>query len=681
MNDIKKIRNIGIIAHIDAGKTTTTERMLYYSGTVHKMGTVDEGTTVTDWMEDEQNRGITIVSAAITCSWKDHQINIVDTPGHVDFTAEVERSLRVLDGAIGVFCAVGGVEAQSETVWRQANKYKIPRIAFINKMDRVGANFDNVLQTMKKMLNANPVALTIPWGAENSFCGIVDILAQKAFTYDSELGDVVVEKEIPEDLKEKADSYYDEIIDKLADFDDSIIEKYSEGNLAIEDLKKSIRQATLQGKIVPVFCGAALRNKGIQSVLDAIIDYLPSPQDVPPAVGINPKNNQSIKCSFDDKTLSALAFKTTFDKHGSITYARIYSGVLNAGTQIYNSTRKKVERINRLAYIHGRSLQKCEKANAGDIVGIIGLKYTSTGDTICDKKNPVLLEEIAFPETVISKAIEPKVTADKDRLVEALEILSKDDPTFQHIVDEESGQILISGMGELHLDIIYSRIQKEHKIATSLGKPRVSYRETIKSKAQGEIRLQKQINGKDLFAYLLIQLEPHTGETIKIENHIAPGEIPKIYNAAIEEGLKAALTSGSLAGYPLINLKATILKGEAHPTNSSEMAFTRAAFEAVREAVAEAGEVLLEPIMRFQLQIPIANMGDIINDLNCRRAEILTMEQHGEIQCITGKVPLSEMFGYSNSVRGLTQGRGSYTMEPLEYAPVPKEIQDKIILY
>lgn len=680
IDDINKIRNIGIIAHIDAGKTTTTERILYYTGKEHKIGEVDEGTTIMDWMEEERKRGITITSATTTCPWKDYSINIIDTPGHVDFTAEVERSLRVLDGAIGVFCGVGGVEPQSETVWKQANRYHVPRIAFINKMDRIGANFEGALNAIEKQLAANPVVIVMPWGSEGNLHGVIDIVRMKAVIFDeASLGRTMIDQEIPSEFLPQAKAYRDKLIDALATFDDEIIEKFSEGHLTEADIKKSLRKATLQESITPVLAGASVRNKGVQCLLDAVVDYLPSPKERPPMTGFHPKTEKSVAFHVDDENLCSLAFKTNFDSHGDITYVRIYSGVLEEGMQLYNSVRQKAERVNRLLYFHANHHLKCEKAGPGEIVGVVGLKYTITGDTLCSKSHPVILERMKFPDTVISKAIEPKVTADKDRLLSALNILCKDDPTFRYKNDEESGQIIISGMGELHLDIIHGYIQKQHRIDVNVGKPRVSYRETIHNPAQGDCRFQKQFAGKEHFAYLLVRVEPWKAKNLEIINQLSPGEVPKTFYPAIEEGITSAVTSGDLAGYPVINVRVTILKAESHPINSSEMAFNKAAFDATKNALQKGGSVLLEPVMHFQIQTPINYVGEVINSLNCRRAIVGDMELRNAIQLINGKVPLAEMFGYSNILRNVTQGRGNFNMEPLEYGVVPREIQAKLV--
>jgi len=677
--DIEKIRNIGIIAHIDAGKTTTTERILFYTEKEHKMGDVDDGTTVMDYLEEERNRGITITSAATTCHWKDYTINLIDTPGHVDFTAEVERSLRVLDGAVGIFCGVGGVEAQSETVWKQADRYHVPRIAFINKMDRIGANFDSVLESMKKRLHTKPVVLTMPWGSESHFQGVVDVLKKKAYTFTIESqGKEVIEQEMPENLEKQRKFYYEELINTLADFDDSIIEKFSNETLSLQDLKFSLRKATLAGKITPVLAGSSLKHKGVQLLLDAVVDYLPSPKDIEATPGINLKTNKPVTIPYDDKSLTALAFKTAFDKHGELTYLRIYSGAIQEGMQIYNATRQKVERVNRLYYIHADQKIKCEEACAGEIVGVIGFKDVFTGDSICRKEKPVLLESMQFPQTVVDKSIEPKAIADKDNLLLALQILSKDDPTFRFRVDEEQGQTVISGMGELHLDIICNRLQKDHKIRVSVGKPRVSYRETIQKEAEGESLFQKEFGNKEHFAYIKVKVEPSSKTQVEIVNKLTKDQVPKVYHPAIEDGIKNATATGDLAGYTLIDLKVTVLEGK-YNVNSSEEAFYAAAFGAVKDALSKAQYILMEPIMRFQIHTPMSYLGDVISNMTCRRGIIQEMLNQGDFQVITGMVPIAEMFGYADKIRALTQGRGSYSLEPSEYAVVPEEIQKKLI--
>lgn len=680
MLDLAKIRNIGIIAHIDAGKTTTSERIIYYTNREHKMGDVDDGTTVLDYLEEERNRGISITSAATTCIWKDYNINLIDTPGHVDFTAEVERSLRVLDGAVGIFCAVGGVEAQSETVWKQADRYHIPRLAFINKMDRVGANFDNVLTAMRKRLKANPVAITIPWGAESQFCGIIHILKNKAYTFPEEsLGKEVIEHPIPEEYIDQRNFYYEQLIDTLAEYDNTIIEKFSLNNLTVEDIQISIRKLTLAGNITPTLAGAAFKHKGVQFLLDAVVDYLPCPTEVPAIIGINPKNNKEIKIAYNDSSLCLLAFKTTFDKHGDLTYVRIYSGKIQEGMQIYNANQDKTERINHLYRLHANERIATDEAGPGEIIGIIGLKDTFTGDTLCRKERPIILEKMKFPDTVVDKAVEPKIIADKDHLAEVLRILSKDDPTFRFRNDEEHGQLIISGMGELHLEILCNRIQKDHKVAVNVGKPRVSYRETVLHSAEAGYLFQKQFGNHEHQAYVKVKVEPWHEGLLMIESAYNKDKVPKNFMIAIEDGIRNAISCGNLAGYLLINIKVTILDIQIHQTNSTDEAFYAAAFQATKDAVVKADGALLEPVMRFQIQTPQNYVGDIINNLGARRAEIQEMENQGEIQIITGKVPISEMFGYAGNMRAVTQGRGSFTMEPSHYSIVPPDVQKKIL--
>lgn len=680
MVELSKIRNIGIIAHIDAGKTTTSERILYYTGRAYKMGDVDNGNTVMDYLEEERQRGITITSAATTCTWKDHTINLIDTPGHVDFTAEVERSLRVLDGAVGIFCAVGGVEAQSETVWKQADRYHVPRLAFINKMDRIGANFDNVLTAMRKRLKVTPVAITIPWGAESQFCGVIHVIKNKAYTFSEEsLGKDITEHPIPQEFVDQRNFYYEQLIDTLAEFDDSIIEKFSSNTLTEQDIHNSIRKSTLAGKITPTLAGSAFKRKGVQFLLDAVVDYLPSPEDVPPIHGINPKNNHEVKIRYDDAALCVLAFKTTFDKHGDLTYIRVYSGKLQEGIQIYNANQDKTERINRLYRLHADEKVPVTEVGPGEIAGILGLKETYTGDTLCRREKPIMLEKMKFPDTVVDKAVEPKTTADKDHLTEVLKILSKDDPTFRFRDDLEHGQLVISGMGELHLEILCNRIQKDHKVGVNIGKPRVSYRETILHEAEAEHLFQKQFGNREQQAYVKVKVQPYSESLFKIESALSKEKTPKNFMSFIEDGIRNATTSGDLAGYLLINIKVTILDVQVHQTNSTEEAFYAAAFQATKDAILKAGAALLEPVMRFQIQTPHAYVGEIISNLGARRAEIQEMETQGDIQIITGKVPIAEMFGYANNMRAVTQGHGSFTMEPSHYAIVPPDVQRKIL--
>ncbi|BBM85578.1 elongation factor G [Candidatus Uabimicrobium amorphum] len=682
MSEVKKIRNIGIIAHIDAGKTTTTERILFYTGKEHKMGEVHDGTATTDYMPEEREKGITITSAATTCEWNGHQINIIDTPGHVDFTAEVERSLRVLDGAIGVFCAVGGVEAQSETVWTQADRYKVPRIAYINKIDRVGADFYNVIDAICDKLGANAVPITIPHGVESNFQGVIDLIEMKYLTFCEENeGRDVTKSEIPEECLEEANEKREELINALADVDDSIIEKYMEETLVTEDVTSCLRKATLAQKVVPVLVGSSLKNKGVQTVLDATVHYLPSPLDVPPIEGIHPKTEKKeARHPSKDKDLCAFAFKTAFDKHGDLTYLRIYTGELSEGQQVYNANTGKTERVNRLWYMHADTREKCEKALPGEIIGAIGLKHTTTGNTLCKKNTPIELEKMDFPETVISKSIEPKATADKDRLLDVLKILSKDDPTFSYKSDEESGQIIMSGMGELHLEIICSRILNEHKIKANVGKPRVSYRETVASVAEAAFTFEKQFAGKNHFAYVKVKVESTEEETVEIKSKVRKNSIPEEFYNAIEEGVFSAATSGDIGGYPIINLCVTI-EDVKHNVDSTDTAFNAAAFTAAKNAIQKAECVLLEPIMSLQIKTPVSYMGDVIAHLGAKRAEVGDMQVEGDSRIIMAQVPISEMFGYADTLRGLSQGRATYSMQPLKYAAVPKEIQEKMFVF
>ena len=682
MSEVKKIRNIGIIAHIDAGKTTTTERILFYTGKEHKMGEVHDGTATTDYMPEEREKGITITSAATTCAWNGHQINIIDTPGHVDFTAEVERSLRVLDGAIGVFCAVGGVEAQSETVWSQADRYKVPRIAYINKVDRVGANFYNVINAIRDKLGSNAVAITIPWGVESDFKGVIDLIEMKCLTFSDENdGRDVSKSEIPDECIDEANEKREELINALADVDDSIIEKYMEETLTTEDVVSCLRKATLAQKVVPVLVGSSLKNKGVQTVLDATVNYLPSPLDVPPIEGIHPKTEKKeTRHPSKDKDLCAFAFKTAFDKHGDLTYLRIYTGELSEGQQVYNANTGKTERVNRLWYMHANTREKCEKAFPGEIVGAIGLKNTTTGNTLCKKNAPIELEKMDFPETVISKSIEPKATADKDRLMDVLKILSKDDPTFSYKSDEESGQVIMSGMGELHLEIICSRILNEHKINANVGKPRVSYRETVASVAESAFTFEKQFAGKNHFAHVKVKVESTNEESVEIKSKVRKNSIPEEFYEAIEDGILSAATSGDVGGYPIINLRVTI-EDVKHNVDSSDTAFNAAAFTATKNAIQKAQCILLEPIMSLRINTPVSYMGDIIAHLGAKRAEVGDMQVEGDTRIIMAQVPISEMFGYADTLRGLSQGRATYSMQPLKYAAVPKEVQEKMFVF
>ncbi len=680
---LERVRNIGIMAHIDAGKTTTTERILYYTGVTYKIGEVHEGTAVMDWMVQEQERGITITSAATTCFWKDHRINIIDTPGHVDFTIEVERALRVLDGAIAVFDAAAGVEPQSETVWRQANKYKVPRIAFMNKMDKMGADYFMSINSMVERLGANPVAIQIPIGAEETFRGPIDLVKMRAFYFDDEtLGAKFVEDEIPEEYRAQAEEYRDKMLEALADVDENIMEKYLNGDEITEDeIKKALRKGTLEMKITPVLCGSAFKNKGVQLLLDAIVDYLPSPLDIPPVKGKTPDGKEEIRKASDDEPFSALAFKVMTDPYvGQLTYLRVYSGVMTAGSYVYNATKGKKERIGRLLKMHANKREEIKEVRAGDIAAAVGLKYTLTGDTLCDENNPIILEAMEFPEPVISIAIEPKTKADQEKLSAALSKLAQEDPSFRVTFDEETGQTLISGMGELHLEIIVDRLIREFKVGANVGKPQVAYRETIKTPAKAEGKFIRQTGGRGQYGHVLIDVEPlEKGKGFEFVNKIVGGVIPKEYIPAVEKGIKEAMESGILAGYPVVDVRVTLYDGSYHEVDSSEMAFKIAGSMAFKEACQKANPVLLEPIMSVEVVTPEDYMGDVIGDLNSRRGKVQSMEKRGNAQVIKALVPLSEMFGYATDLRSKTQGRATYTMQFSHYEEVPKNIAEAII--
>jgi elongation factor G len=680
---IERVRNIGIMAHIDAGKTTTTERILYYTGVTYKIGEVHEGTAVMDWMEQEKERGITITSAATTCFWRDHRINIIDTPGHVDFTIEVERALRVLDGAIAIFDASAGVEPQSETVWRQANKYRVPRIAFMNKMDKMGADFLMAVNSMIERLGANPVPIQIPIGAEETFRGPIDLVRMKAYYFDDEtLGAKYVEDEIPDEYRAQAEEYREKMIEALADIDDSLMEKYLNGEeVSEEEIKRVIRQGTLQLKITPVLCGSAFKNKGVQMLLDAIVDYLPSPVDIPPVKGRTPDGREVERRPTDDEPFAALAFKVMTDPYvGQLTYLRVYSGVLSAGSYVYNSTKNKKERIGRLLKMHANKREELKEVRAGDIGAAVGLKYTLTGDTLCDEKDPIILESIEFPEPVISIAIEPKTKADQEKLSQALQKLAQEDPSFRVTYDEETGQTLISGMGELHLEIIVDRLVREFKVGANVGKPQVAYRETIRTPAKAEGKFIRQTGGRGQYGHVFIEIEPlEKGKGFEFVNRIVGGTIPKEYIPAVEKGIKEAMERGVIAGYPIVDVKATLYDGSYHEVDSSEMAFKIAASMAFKEAAKKAEPVLLEPIMSIEVVTPEEYMGDVIGDLNGRRGKIQSMERRGNTQVIRALVPLAEMFGYATDLRSKTQGRATYTMQFSHYEEVPKNIAETIV--
>lgn len=681
---LEKTRNIGIMAHIDAGKTTTTERILYYTGVTYKIGEVHEGTAVMDWMVQEQERGITITSAATTCFWKDNRINIIDTPGHVDFTIEVERSLRVLDGAVAAFDSVAGVEPQSETVWRQANKYGVPRIAFMNKMDRVGADFFMSVKSMVDRLGANPVPIQIPIGAEDKFRGSIDLVRMKGIYFDDEtLGAKYVEDSIPDGLMPQAREYREKMLEALADVDERIMEKFLGGEeISEEMIKSAIRKGTIELKLTPVICGSAFKNKGVQLLLDTIVDYLPSPLDIPPVIGVNPVNGSEIaRKAADNEPFAALAFKVMTDPFvGQLTFMRVYSGVLSAGSYIYNSTKDSRERIGRLLLMHANKREELKEVAAGDIAAAVGLKSTLTGDTLCDEKAPVVLESIEFPDPVISVAIEPKTKADQEKLSHSLAKLAQEDPSFRVTFNEETGQTIISGMGELHLEIIVDRLLREFKVGANVGKPQVAYRETIKTPSKAEGKFVRQSGGRGQYGHVYIELEPvEVGKGFEFVNKIVGGTIPREYIPAVEKGIKEALDTGILAGYPVVDVKATLYDGSYHEVDSSEMAFKIAGSMAFKDAAKKAKPVLLEPIMSVEVVTPEEYMGDVMGDLNSRRGKIQSMEKRGNAQIIRAEVPLSEMFGYATDLRSKTQGRATYTMQFAHYEDVPKGIADAII--
>ena len=681
---IERLRNIGIMAHIDAGKTTTTERILYYTGVSYKIGEVHEGTAVMDWMEQEKERGITITAAATTCFWKDFRINIIDTPGHVDFTIEVERSLRILDGAIAVFCSVAGVEPQSETVWRQADKYSVPRIAFFNKMDRVGADFFMGVQMMRDRLGANPLILQLPIGAEDEFKGVIDLLSKKAIVWDeSTLGAKYHFEDIPADMLGRVEEYREKLIEGIADFDEALMEDYLEGREVSEEaIKQAVRKATLDLKVTPVLCGAAFKNKGIQPLLDAIIDYLPSPIDVPPIKGYHPDTKNMIeRRSSDDMPFSALAFKIMTDPFvGQLTFFRVYSGVLTSGSYVYNSTKRIKERIGRLLRMHANKREEVKAVYAGDIAAAVGLRNTTTGDTLCDQSEPIILEAMEFPDPVISIAIEPKTKSDQDKLGDSLSKLALEDPSFRVTTDSETGQTIISGMGELHLEVIVDRLLREFKVEANIGKPQVAYKESITKKVKAEGKYVRQTGGRGQYGHVWLEVEPNEpGKGFEFINKITGGVIPREYIPAVEEGVREAMDTGILAGYPVVDVKVTLFDGSYHEVDSSEMAFKIAGSIGFKEAAKKAGPILLEPIMDVEVVVPEDFMGDVMGDINARRGKILGMEPRGKVQVIHAKVPLAEMFGYSTELRSATQGRATYTMQFSHYEPVPASISEGIV--
>jgi elongation factor G len=681
---LDKYRNIGIIAHIDAGKTTTTERILFYTGKTHRIGSVDDGTTVTDWMAQERERGITIVSAAVSAEWKGYQVNVIDTPGHIDFTAEVQRSLRVLDGGVVIFDAVQGVEPQSETVWRQADRYGVPRICFVNKMDRIGASFERTIESIQTRLGAKPIAMQLPIGSEASFQGVIDLLTMKAIYWEDDLGREPRETEIPDLYKNKADEAHHVMVERIAELDDGLTVRYLEGDqIGQADLKAVLRNSVINNKATPVFCGSSLRNKGVQSVLDAVIDFLPSPADIPPVKGIDPNKDEVIELPAEDNApLSALVFKIVTDPYvGRLAYFRVYSGTVSQGQTVNNSTKGKRERIGRLIRMYADRREDVVEVRAGDIAAVLGFKDTFTGDTLCDNKI-VVLENISFPEPVISIAIEPKTMADQDRMAEALRKLSEEDPTFRVRSDETTGQTIISGMGELHLDVLVDRMLREFRVQANVGRPRVAYRESISRKVpEVNYKYAKQSGGHGQYGHVVISIEPgERGSGVVFENKIVGGSIPREYIPAVEKGIREASESGVLAGYPVVDLKITLFDGSYHEVDSSDMAFKMAAIFAFKEGVQKGGPVLLEPIMKVEVIVPEDYIGDIIGNLNSRRAVILGMEMRpGNAQAVNSMVPLAEMFGYATDLRSGTQGRGVFSMEFDHYAPVSESVAQEIL--
>ncbi|MCL2022927.1 MAG: elongation factor G [Oscillospiraceae bacterium] len=679
---LEKTRNIGIMAHIDAGKTTTSERILFYTGKTHRFGEVHDGAATMDWMEQEQERGITITSAATTCFWNDHRINIIDTPGHVDFTVEVERSLRVLDGSVTVLCAKGGVEPQSETVWRQADKYGVPRMAYINKMDIMGANFYNVVNMMRDRLRCNAVPIQLPIGAESDFCGIVDLVTMQAHVYYDDKGTDVRVEEIPADMQEKVAQYRHELLEAVAEQDEELLDKYLGGEeLTVDEIKRAIRLATIANKMVPVVCGTSYRNKGVQLLLDAVVDFMPAPTDVAAIKGINPKNdNEEERLSSDDEPFSALAFKIATDPFvGKLCFFRVYSGSIKTGSTVYNATKGQRERMGRILQMHSNHRQDIDCVYAGDIAACVGVKNTTTGDTICDERHPVILESMDFPEPVIRVAIEPKTKAGQEKMGLALQKLAEEDPTFKCYTDEETGQTIIAGMGELHLEIIVDRLLREFKVEANVGAPQVAYRETITAEAKSDTKYARQSGGRGQYGHVVINIEPNPAKGFEFINEITGGVIPKEYIKPVEEGIKGAMLSGVLAGYNVVDVKVRLTFGSYHEVDSSEMAFKIASSMAFKDAVRKASPVLMEPIMKVSVTVPEDYMGDVIGDLNARRGLISGTEMRSGAMQINAKIPLSNMFGYATSLRSKTQGRGQYVMEPSHYEEIPKSIAETII--
>ena len=680
---LERTRNIGIMAHIDAGKTTTTERILFYTGKTHKLGEVHDGAATMDWMEQEQERGITITSAATTCFWKEHRINIIDTPGHVDFTVEVERSLRVLDGSVTVFCAKGGVEPQSETVWRQADKYAVPRMAYVNKMDITGANFYRVVDMMRTRLHTNPLPIQLPIGAEASFRGIIDLMNMEADIYYDDLGKDMRTEPIPDDMKEKAEEYRRAMVEAIAETDDELLEKFfNEEEITVEELKRALRKATIENKLVPVVCGTSYRNKGVQKLLDAVVDYLPAPTDVPSIRGTNPNTGEEEDRHPDDNApFSALAFKIMTDPYvGKLCFFRVYSGVIHAGDMVYNATKGSRERFGRILQMHSNNRKDIDEVRAGDIAAVVAVKNTTTGDTLCDEKNPVILESMEFPEPVIRIAIEPKTKAGQEKMGIALAKLAEEDPTFRTYTDDETGQTIIAGMGELHLEIIVDRLLREFKVEANVGKPQVAYKETIRKKVDQETKYARQSGGKGQYGHVKITIEPNEpGKGYEFVNAVTGGVIPKEFIPAVDDGIRGAMQAGVLAGYNVVDVKVTLYDGSYHEVDSSEMAFKIAGSMAFKEAMRKADPVLTEPIMKVVVTTPDEYMGDVMGDISSRRGSILGMESNNGVTQITCHVPLAETFGYTTVLRSKTQGRASSAMEPSHFSEVPKSIQDEII--
>ncbi|MEM9538391.1 MAG: elongation factor G [Cyanobacteria bacterium P01_E01_bin.42] len=679
---LEKVRNIGIAAHIDAGKTTTTERILFYSGIVHKIGEVHDGNAVTDWMAQERERGITITAAAISTNWREHRINIIDTPGHVDFTIEVERSMRVLDGVIAVFCSVGGVQPQSETVWRQADRYKVPRIAFVNKMDRTGANFFKVYEQVQERLRAPAVPIQIPIGSEGEFRGIVDLVRMRAKIYTNDIGTEIEDAEIPEDIKEQAEEFRAKLVEAVAETDEALLEKYfEEEDLSEEEIRTALRKGTTDGSIMPMLCGSAFKNKGVQLLLDAVVDYLPAPPDVPAIKGVLPDGTEADRKASDEEPFSALAFKIMADPYGRLTFLRVYSGVLKKGSYVYNSTKEKKERVSRLIILKSNERIEVDELQAGDLGAAIGLKEAITGDTLCDEDRPIVLESLFIPEPVISVAVEPKTKQDMEKLGKALQSLSDEDPTFRVSTDPETNQTVIAGMGELHLEILVDRMLREFKVEANVGKPQVAYRETIKKAANKvEGKFIRQSGGKGQYGHVVLNLEPgEAGTGFEFVSKIVGGKIPKEYIPAVEQGMKESCETGIVAGYPLIDVKVTLTDGSYHEVDSSEMAFKIAGSMGMKNAVQKASPIILEPIMKVEVEVPEDFLGDIMGDLNSRRGQIEGMNSEGGVSTVTAKVPLAEMFGYATDIRSKTQGRGIFSMEFGNYEEVPRNVAEAII--